>query len=245
MFLITDTISSFLINIISSDIYQDKQNFFQRIRIRSFKKKLNREIESYLLSCDGTILVTGSFQEYFANNHICDKMFENIVGTISPVNKHELISSIFEQFENGTYVPTRPSATDKLEIIDFLSFIYNRIEFFYHRDLSVNERQIFSEIRSARNTVLKGIQSNSADIQEIKELLKLKVIIDPLLTQEIYDVFAVRAWDGDLQELSTLSQLIGAQSPDLSFSAMYLINKATNKGTFINRPFRIGDGGYK
>ena len=82
MFLITDTISSFLINIISSDIYQDKQNFFQRIRIRSFKKKLNREIESYLLSCDGTILVTGSFQEYFANNHICDKMFENIVGTI-------------------------------------------------------------------------------------------------------------------------------------------------------------------
>ena len=229
MFLITDTISSFLINIISSDIYQGKQNFFQRIRIRSFKKKLNREIESYLLSCDGTILVTGSFQEYFASNHICDKMFENIVGTISPVNKQELISSIFEQFENGTYVPTRPSATDKLEIIDFLSFIYNRIELFYHRDLSVNERQIFSEIRSARNTVLKGIQSNSADIQEIKELLKLKVIIDPLLTQKIYDVFAVRAWDGDLQELSTLSQLIGAQSPDLSFSAMYLIKLLTKE----------------
>ena len=123
--LIIDAISSFLINIISSDIYQEKQCICQRIRLSFFKKRLIREIESYLFSHDGTILATGSFQSFFTNNHICNKIFDTIVGTSSPVNKPELLSSIVEQFENGAYTQTSPSVTDKSEIIDFLSFIYN------------------------------------------------------------------------------------------------------------------------
>lgn len=225
--LIIDAISSFLINIISSDIYQEKQGICQRIRLSFFKKKLIREIESYLFSHDGTILATGSFQSFFTNNHICNKIFDNIVGTSSPVNKPELLSSIVEQFENGAYTQTSPSVTDKSEIIDFLSFIYNKIEHFYRHNLSINERQIIAELISTKNTVLKEIQSNNTDIQEIIKLLKPNIITDPFLTQEIYDVFAVRAWDGDLQELSTVSQLVGSQSPDLAFSSKYLIKLLT------------------
>lgn len=123
MSLIADTVSSFLVNIISSDIHQGKQNFIQRIRLRFFKENLIKKIEAYLLSRDGTILVKENFQNFFTYNHICDKMFDNIVGTSSPVNKSEFFSSIIEQFDNGAYTQTNLLVTDKSEIIDFLSFI--------------------------------------------------------------------------------------------------------------------------
>ena len=159
-----DNVASIVINVISNDVFQGKENIVVKLRIFFFRQNLSKEIQNYINNHDGSALTTGTFENFMERYHIAERIFSHVAGNSESITKKAFLEKLIIIFNNSGYKNPHNSFVDHAQIYNFTEFLYSRIDHFFRSKLTDNERYILQKILISKEEILHSIETNSDNI---------------------------------------------------------------------------------
>ena len=139
---IFNLIESIIINLFSSQLYDGKATFCERIRLKCFRKKLFKRIRKYIIQHDGSVLTTGDFEIFLQHHHPIEKIFNQISSGTDIVSKESFINEQIELFYRVQHHPENNRFDTDEVLKGFFMNVYDEIDTFFVKNLSQNEKYI-------------------------------------------------------------------------------------------------------
>lgn len=226
---IFNLIESIIINLFSSQLYDGKVTFCERIRLKCFRKKLFKRIRKYIIQHDGSVLTTGDFEIFLQYHHPIEKIFKQISSGSGVVSKESFINEQIELFFKVQHHPEK-NRSDTDEILKgFFMHVYDEIDSFFVKNLSQNETYIISRSDRTNQQVMDALQVSEKRLHEdltgIKKVLQENLQIhDPELVWSIYQHLSSLILNGKISEVLQIYPLLIGKSIDLESSISYLLS---------------------
>lgn len=234
---IFNLIESIIINLFSSQLYDGKVTFCERIRLKCFRKKLFKWIRKYIIQHDGTVLTTGDFEIFLQYHYPIENIFKQISSGTGVVSKESFINEQIELFYRvqNHKEKNRSDTGDILK--SFFMHIYDEIDSFFVKNLSQNEKYIISRSDLGNQQVMGALKASKKefhdDLAGIKKVLQENLQIhDPELVWSIYQHLSSLILNGKISEVLQIYTLLIGKSLDLESSISYLLSLFSDNNSF-------------
>lgn len=234
------TITSIIINLISSDVDAKKIKFIERLHIRAFRKGMNKWVKEYVNKNDGTALTTSAFAQYFIYQKPVEKILNYVYEQGSAVSEKDFVAQLVEDCKRCIvskgyqYV-----AMDDFVLKHFFKAILHKIKELLYGKLSNDTRiLLYSHKQLEANLGQKIEEENDVLFNRIKELLpKDKKITDQQLVCDIYDIINAKLWSGCINEVRSLLPIIEGRNADLELGIQCSLNIMSNEDILSVNPW--------
>ena len=150
----SEMISSIILNVISSDIYEGKLGICRKCELYFFRKRINKDIRRYINSHDGSVLTTGAFENYLIRYNIVENILAYVSGYGDSIPKIDYMKELVTLFAHSGLQQKHCSIVSLNEISEFLCFLHDQIDVFYRKRLSENERYLLRAILSSKTEIM-------------------------------------------------------------------------------------------
>ena len=133
---ILELISSIVINIFSSQLYDNKASFVERINLRIFRKKIIKWVREYIIKHDGTVLTTGDFEIFLSRYRLIENIFTHVSDSGNSVSKEEFIKNQINLFHRIQAHPENNRFDTNDILREFITYFYDAIDSFFFKHLS-------------------------------------------------------------------------------------------------------------
>lgn len=234
---ILSVVEGILTNIFSSQLYDEKNTLLEKLRLWFFRKKLLKWIRKYIIGHDGTILTTDDFEAFLTNYHLIEKIFDQVSAGNTNVSKETFINNQIETFHMMQKNPYNNKFSTDYELKKFIEHFYDKIDLFFLRYLSQNDKYLASRIDVSRQNTIEAIDVHSSklsnEISEIKDILQNKnELSDSEDIWSIYQLLSKSIKDGKVDEVAQIFPLIIGKSKDLEESTAYLLGLFSDNPSF-------------
>ena len=182
-----EIVSSLLLSIISSDLYQGKENIYKKCQLYFFRRRVIRDLHRYINCHDGSVLTTGSFEHYLEKYNVVEKMLAHVLGDGDSIAKIDYLKGLVNIFVNSGQHKKCWSVLELNQVFDFLRFLYDTVDVFCRKHLSYSERYSLQIVLSAKTEIkefinsfaseamksLHGIENNLNDLKDESSFRKL------------------------------------------------------------------------
>lgn len=186
---IADIVSSLLLNIISNDLYQGKENIFRKCELYFFRNKFLRDLRKYINCHDGSALTTGSFEQYLDKYCVVEKIFAHVLGDGKSIAKLDYLKGLVSIFENSGQHKKHWSVFELNQVSDFLCFLYDTVDVFCRKHLSLSERyslqiilsanaEITDFINSFAGEAMKSLHGIENDLNDLKDESSFRKVLE-------------------------------------------------------------------
>ena len=214
--IIVSNISNILINVVSTDISGSKVNLIEKFRLYRFGREVKKWLEKFSLENDGTILTTGHFITYLRYHKPVEKIHDYILNCGSSLEgENEYIGGLVKDTKDILRNENiNLSITDEIVIKELYEKIYSQIKKYYKKNLSSNQKYLYSSVLHKNSEEHKSIKD---DISEIRQLLeKTDTITDPEIMMEVYKTLNRDIMAGKLEDIHNLLPLLKGKNGDIN-----------------------------
>lgn len=231
---IAEVLANIVLNLFSSQVYDVKLDFLEKISMLIFRKKYTKQLRKYIKNHDGTVLTTNDFEDFLTYHHLMENICLQVLNIDSGYTKEGFIRSQIELFHRVQKNPEK-NRFDTDDILEgFIRFAYDKIDIFFKKSLSKKERYKIALVNSNINK-LKGewksdfkiVQEELYDIKEI--LMRKEAIEDSEERWKIYQIFSAQILGGKITEVLQIYTLLSGKSKDLEYSITFLLNLMSDK----------------
>lgn len=214
--IIVSTISNILINVVSTDISDSKVNLIERFRLYRFRREVKKWLEKFCLENDGSILTNGQFVKYLRYHKPVEKINDYILGRGSDLaGENEYIGSLVRDTKDILGNENiNISITDEIIIKELYKKIYSQINNYYKKNLSSNQKYLYSSVLHKNSEEHKSIKDDIAEIRHLLE--KTDIITDPEIIMGIYKTLNRDIMAGKLEDIYNLLPLIEGKNVDIN-----------------------------
>lgn len=234
---IINLIESIIINLFSSQLYDGKMTFCERIRLKYFRKKLLKWIRKYIIQHDGTVLTTGDFEIFLQYHQPIENIFKQISSGTGVVSKEMFINEQVELFYRVQNHKEK-NGSDTGDILKgFFMHVYDEIDLFFVKNLSQNEKYIIARTNMGNQQIIDTLKKSKKeihnDLTDIKKVLQENLqICDPELVWSIYQSISSLILNGKISEVLQIYPLLMGKSKDLESSISYLLSLFSDNNSF-------------
>ena len=165
-----DTISSIVINIISSFLYDGMNCWKEKKQIQDFKEEMTEWVQNFEQKNDGTIITKGVFIGYIENYKVIQKIMKYVLSASDKAEGEEdFIKTIHKDFEE--YAEEQQVRIAVLE--------HSILKEFFNTILEKTKNFIYDKVDIMDRAILYSIMQNRLDLREVaarfqitEELLK-------------------------------------------------------------------------
>ena len=231
---ILELISSIVINIFSSQLYDNKASIVERINLRIFRKKIIKWVREYIIKHEGTVLTTGDFEIFLSRYRLIENIFTHVSDSGNSVSKEEFIKNQINLFHRIQAHPENNRFDTNDILREFITYFYDAIDSFFFKHLSQNEKYLISKIEKGHTTILEKIRESDKQVNNnfdkvIDYLKNQSKINDSELVFLIFQKISSKLFDGEVYEILDIWPLLVGKSNDLEISVAYLLNLLSEK----------------
>lgn len=220
---IGNTLSTIVINVLSSCVYEGKQKIVDTVKLNKLKKEIDEWIEDYCQKNDGSVLTSSAFQNYvyyqnpilkiynYVNESDIQKPLENIfIGNLISDCKESVLSS------GRTF-----SVEDNSTVRDFFVKVLYKYKEFLSNNLDMADKyglyvtgQI---IKSESDGIIKEVQKVEDITKKLCDMLSQEDISENR-TINIYFSLCNFLWQGHIEEVCSILHLIKSRNQELDIA---------------------------
>ena len=180
-----DTISSIVINIISSFLYDGMNCWKEKKQIQNFKDEMTEWVQNFEQKNDGTIITKGVFIGYIENYKVIQKIMQYVLSASDKdEGEEDFIKTIHKDFEQ--YAAEQQVQIGVLE--------HSILKEFFNTILEKTKNFIFDKVDIMDRAILYSIMQNRLDLREVavrfqiteallkkleKEILQIRISLNP------------------------------------------------------------------
>lgn len=180
-----DTISSIVINIISSFLYDGMNCWKEKKQIQNFKAEMTEWVQNFEQKNDGTIITKGVFIGYIENYKVIQKIMQYVLSASDKEEGEEpFIKTIHKDFEQ--YAAEQQVQIGVLEhsiLKEFFNTILEKTKNFIYDKVDIMDRAIFYSIMQNRldlREVAVRFQITEELLKKLeKEILQIRIALNP------------------------------------------------------------------
>lgn len=223
-----ELVSSILINLFSSQLYDGKANVVEKARLYFFRKKLLKRTREYINKHDESVLTTGDFEYFLGNYRLIEDMFFQISSGNTGKSKKQFVKEKIKLFHSMQRHPEKNRFDTDLVLAGFIERFYDDIEYFFRKNLSQNQKYLASIIHrksenvkdsviDSKNEILSSLDGIRADLQKGNRLE------DSEKVWEIYQIISKSVINGKITDVLQIFPLLQGKSSDLEISIAFLL----------------------
>lgn len=172
-----ETLSSIIINIFSSILYDKANGWKDKKSIEKFQKELLECVKEFEQKHDGSIVTRGVFYTYLQNYDVIRRIFCYVIDTKEKAKDEDVfISEVSGQFiENAKEQGIMLSIEDRHIQQEFFETILNKSKTFLYEQMEQGQRAIFYVLMQNQLTLEEIKESfvlNQSELVEVKRMLR-------------------------------------------------------------------------
>ncbi|MED9903132.1 MAG: hypothetical protein UFG06_03015 [Lachnospiraceae bacterium] len=218
---IGSTLSSIIINVLSSDIYEKKQKVIDIVKLNAFKKDIEEWLEAYCIKNDGSILTTSVFQNYVTYQMPILKIFKYVSKPDAEnLLEYEFISGLVNECcESVVSSGAKFSVNDELIVRELFTEILNKYKQFLFSTMSMSEKYALhitkQTIKGEAKGFIEEVKSSNNMTKKIYDLLNERDEICEDKKVEIYVSLCNILWQGDVEGVCGILPLVESKDREL------------------------------
>ncbi|MFI3173304.1 MAG: hypothetical protein R3Y24_15600 [Eubacteriales bacterium] len=229
-------ITSLIINVISTDIVEKKNEKLDERRVKMFEHEITIWIEEFSEKHDGTIITSGSFVGFLEHHHLLEALLAYVSDIESTTTEKEFIRNLICKYRGIELLESSIlSPLDESMLMEFFTTILCKYKKFFEGYLSKGEKYIVSSVNKTFHESSKELKkeieksnTNSTELNdkldEVKELLKGKQKLSVSQQDQIYYSISKLLWNGYITEITNFLPLIECRDNDLQIAMNLSLN---------------------
>ncbi len=219
---IVNTLSTIVINVLSSCVYEKKQKAVDTVKLNKLKKEIDEWIEDYCRKNDGSILESSAFQNYVHYQNPILKIYNYVTEPeIRKSLESKFISDLVSECQESVLSSGRTfSVDDNSTVRDFFCKILNKYKGFLASNLNMADKYGLyvteQTIKSESEGIIREVRTVGDDVaKKIYDILNQKEDISEEKKIGIYFSLCNFLWLGNIGEVCSILPLIGAKNQEL------------------------------
>ncbi len=238
-------ITSLIINVISTDIVEKKNEKLDERKVKMFEHEITLWIEEFSEKHDGTIITSGSFVGFLEHHYPLEALLAYVSDIESTTTEKEFIRNLICKYRGIELLESSIlSPLDESMLMEFFTTILCKYKKFFEGYLSKGEKYIVSSVNKTFHESSKELKkeieksnTNSTELNdkldEVKELLMGKQKLSVSQQEQIYYSISKLLWNGYITEFTSLLPLIECRDNDLRIATNLSLDLIVRDGVDI------------